>query len=52
MLKTTHAGTGFMHEGFKGNNPKNFTRHWFAWANSFFGEMVWKVYQEKPELLR
>ena len=51
MLKETHAGTGFMHEGFKGNNPKNFTRHWFAWANSFFGEMVWKVYREKRELL-
>ena len=51
MLKATHAGTGFMHEGFKGNNPKNFTRHWFAWANSFFGEMIWKVYREKRELL-
>ena len=52
MLKATHAGTGFMHEGFKPDNPKNFTRHWFAWANSFFGEMIWKVYREKPELLR
>jgi len=52
ILKNTHAGTGFMHEGFKPNSPKNFTRHWFAWANSFFGEMVWKVYREKPELLQ
>jgi meiotically up-regulated gene 157 (Mug157) protein len=52
MLKDTQAGTGFMHESFKGNNPKNFTRHWFAWANSFFGEMVWKVYREKRELLQ
>ena len=51
MLKDTQAGTGFMHESFKGNNPKNFTRHWFAWANSFFGEMVWKVYRERRELL-
>jgi uncharacterized protein len=51
MLKATHAGTGFMHEGFKPNSPKNFTRHWFAWANSFFGELIWKVYREKPELL-
>lgn len=51
MLKATTAGTGFMHEGFKGNNPKNFTRHWFAWANSFFGEMILKVYREKRELL-
>lgn len=52
MLKETHAGTGFMHEGFKPGNPKNFTRHWFAWANSFFGEMVWKIYREKKELLQ
>ncbi len=52
MLKATHAGTGFMHEGFKPNSPKNFTRHWFAWANSFFGEMVWMVYKENPGLLQ
>lgn len=51
MLKTTHAGTGFMHEGFNKDNPNNFTRHWFAWANSYFGEMIWKVYRERKELL-
>ena len=51
MLKATHAGTGFMHEGFKGNNPANYTRHWFAWANSFFGEMVWKVYKENQNVI-
>jgi hypothetical protein len=51
MLKATQAGTGFMHEGFKPDNPKNFTRHWFAWANSFFGEMIWKVYRERRKLL-
>ena len=51
MLKTTHAGKGFMHEGFKKDNPEHFTRHWFAWANSFFGEMVWKIYREKRQLL-
>lgn len=46
MLKKTHAGTGFMHEGFNKNNPKDFTRHWFAWANSFFGELILKLYNE------
>jgi len=50
-LKTTHAGTGYMHESFHKDNPKKFTRAWFAWANTIFGEFLWKVYQEKPYLL-
>ncbi|MFN8300727.1 MAG: glycoside hydrolase family 125 protein [Chitinophagales bacterium] len=51
LLTTTHADTGFMHEGFQKDKPDNYTRKWFAWANSFFGEFVWKVYREHPELL-
>ncbi len=51
MLKRTHAGKGFMHESFHKDDPKNFTRSWFAWANTLFGEFLWKVYQEKPHLL-
>ena len=51
MLKATHAGKGFMHEGFNKNNPSDYTRSWFAWANSFFGEMIWKVYLERKKLL-
>jgi meiotically up-regulated gene 157 (Mug157) protein len=47
MLKKTHAGKGFMHEGFNKNNPNDFTRHWFAWANSFFGELILKLYKEE-----
>lgn len=50
-LKTTHAGTGFMHESFNKDNPKDFTRKWFAWANTLFGEMILKIDQEKPYLL-
>ncbi|MDJ0366838.1 glycoside hydrolase family 125 protein [Hymenobacter sp. H14-R3] len=50
-LKTTHAGTGYMHESFHKDDPKKFTRAWFAWANTIFGEFLWKVYQEKPQLL-
>jgi uncharacterized protein len=52
MLKTTHAGTGFMHESFDGNNPQKFTRSWFAWANTLFGELVLKIHSERPQLLR
>lgn len=51
MLKATHADTGFMHESFHKDDPKKFTRSWFAWANTIFGEFLWKVYKEKPQLL-
>lgn len=51
MLKTTHAGTGFMHEGFHKDNPENFTREWFAWSNTLFGELVYKLYKKSPETL-
>ncbi len=50
-LKRTHAGTGFMHESFHKDDAKKFTRHWFAWANTLFGEFLWKTYKIKPELL-
>jgi hypothetical protein len=46
MLQKTHAGTGFMHESFHKDDPKNFTRKWFAWANTIFGEFLWKAYKE------
>ena len=45
------AGTGFMHESFHKDDPKKFTRSWFAWANTLFGELLWKTFNEKPYLL-
>jgi hypothetical protein len=50
-LRATHAGTGFMHESFHKDDPTKFTRKWFAWANTLFGEMIWKVYRERKHLL-
>lgn len=50
-LAATHGETGFMHESFHKDDPKKFTRHWFAWANTLFGELLWKTYKEKPHLL-
>ncbi len=35
-LISTHADTFFMHEGFHKDNPEEFTRKWFAWANTLF----------------
>ncbi|MCY1530629.1 Metal-independent alpha-mannosidase [compost metagenome] len=50
-LMRTHGHTGFMHESFHKDNPQKFTRKWFAWANTLFGELLWKTFNEKPELL-
>ena len=52
MLKNTHAGTGFMHEAFDKDDPKKFTRLWFAWANTMFGELIVKLYEQRPHLLK
>lgn len=52
VLKSTHAGTGFMHESFFKDDATQFTRKWFAWANTLFGEMILKVYHERPHLLK
>ncbi len=39
-LRDTTANTGFMHESFQKDDPKVFTRPWFAWANTLFGELM------------
>jgi hypothetical protein len=50
-LKNTHAGTGFMHESFNKDNPTDFTRKWFAWANTLFGELIIKTHKYYPGIL-
>jgi meiotically up-regulated gene 157 (Mug157) protein len=52
MLKASTAGTGFMHESYFKNDPARFTRSWFAWANTLFGELIVTLAAKKPELLR
>lgn len=52
MLQHCHGGTGFMHESFHKDDAKDFTRSWFAWSNTIFGEFIWKVYKERPYLLK
>ena len=51
-LKNTHAGTGFMHESFDKDDALKFSRSWFAWANTLFGEFIIKVNNETPQLLK
>lgn len=40
MLSETHAETNFMHESFNKDDPSDYTRTWFAWANSLFAQML------------
>ena len=40
MLSRTHADTFFMHESFNKDDPADYTRSWFAWANSLFAQML------------
>lgn len=52
MLMDTDAGTGFMHESFHKDDPSKFTRSWFAWQNTLFGELILKLVNEgKIDLL-
>ncbi|MFZ3482248.1 glycoside hydrolase family 125 protein [Sphingomonas sp. 3-13AW] len=50
-LKTTHGGTGFMHESFHKDDPTKFTRTWFAWVNGLFGDLILDLERRKPALL-
>lgn len=40
VLTECDAGTGFMHEAFWKDDASRYTRKWFAWANTLFGELV------------
>lgn len=52
MLQASAAGTGFMHESYNKNDVHKFTRPWFAWANSLFGELIIQLAETRPALLR
>lgn len=47
MLRDNDGGTGFMHEAFHKDNADKFTRKWFAWANTLFGELIIHLMNEK-----
>lgn len=52
MLMKTHAGKGFMHESFHKDDASNFTRSWFAWANTIFGEFILHTSETKKSILK
>lgn len=51
MLRRSADSTGFMHESFWKDNVDSYTRPWFAWANSFFGELILSLAANKPHLI-
>ncbi|KKK19153.1 DUF1237 domain protein [Aspergillus rambellii] len=42
---------GLVHESINVNNIKEYTRPWFAWANSVFAQTILKVAAERPSLI-
>lgn len=44
LLVENDGGTNLMHEGFDVDNPNNYTREWFSWANMMFCELVLDYY--------
>lgn len=52
MLLNTDAGMGFIHESFHKDDASKYTRPWFAWQNTLFGELVIKLINDgKADLL-
>ena len=43
MIASSHAGTFLMHESFNKDDAEDFTRPWFAWANSLFAELLLRL---------
>jgi len=52
MLKASAQGFGFMHESYFKDDPRKYTRAWFAWANTLFGELLGRLAISQPDLLK
>ena len=51
MLKSSAMATGFIHESYNRDNSALFTRAWFAWANTLFGELIARTAKQDHALL-
>jgi len=50
-LLQSSACSGLIHESFRLDSFSTYTRPWFAWANSLFGQVVVDVSRRFPTLL-
>ena len=51
LLLSSTSGLGLMHESVSIYNSSEYTRPWFAWANSYFAEMILDLAKRKPGLI-
>jgi meiotically up-regulated gene 157 (Mug157) protein len=47
QIISTTGNTNFMHESFDPDQPEQFTREWFAWANSLFGQFIMEWLEDR-----
>ena len=50
-IVASSACTGLMHESFQANSFGAYTRPWFAWANSLFGQLILQLAEQHPSLI-
>ncbi|KIK65463.1 glycoside hydrolase family 125 protein [Collybiopsis luxurians FD-317 M1] len=51
LIVNNTDGLGLIHESVSIYNESDFTRTWFAWANSYFAEMLLDLAERKPGLI-
>ncbi|KAM3513903.1 hypothetical protein MY11210_002440 [Beauveria gryllotalpidicola] len=51
LIMENTSGLGLIHESIHIYNASDYTRPWFAWANSYFAEMVLDLAERKPGLI-
>jgi len=51
LIVNNTNGLGLIHESQSIYDPTSYTRSWFAWANSYFAEMVLDLADRKPGLI-
>ena len=45
------ATNGYMHESYFQDSVDSYTRPWFAWTNSLFGDMLIDLMQRHPDYI-
>ncbi|EAU84952.2 hypothetical protein CC1G_00471 [Coprinopsis cinerea okayama7 len=51
LIANNTNGLGLIHESQSIYNASDYTRSWFAWANSYFAEMILDLADRKPHLI-